>query len=43
VLIFKKNTDDIDEEEDPLDDGGPIYLDKQLGDLDKYLLKMEVS
>jgi hypothetical protein len=42
VLIFRKNSDEADDEEDPLDDGGPIYLDKQLGDLDEYLEEMQV-
>ena len=43
VLIFKKVDDSVDDEDDPLDDGGPIYLDKQLGDLDEYLDEMQVS
>ena len=42
LLIFRKNSDEADDEEDPLDDGGPIYLDKQLGDLDEYLEEMQV-
>ena len=42
VFIFRKNDDTMDEEDDPFDDGGAIYLDKKLGDLDEYLAEMEV-
>ena len=43
VAIFRKANDSSDEEVDPEDDGGPIYLDKQIGDLDAYLDEMEVK
>lgn len=43
VLIFRKTSDDGDEEDDPLDDGGPIYIDEKIGDIHDYLDKMEVN
>jgi hypothetical protein len=43
VLIFRKTSDDGDEEDDPLDDGGPIYIDEKIGDINDYLDKMEVN
>lgn len=43
VAIFRKANDSTDEEVDPKDDGGPIYLDKKIGDLNSYLDEMEVN
>ena len=42
VAIFRKANDSSDEEVDPLDDGGPIYMDNRIGNLDDYLEKMKV-
>jgi hypothetical protein len=42
VAIFRKSNDSSDEEVDPLDDGGPIYMDNRIGNLDDYLEKMQV-
>lgn len=42
VAIFRKANDSSDEEADPEDDGGPIYMDEKIGNLDDYLVKMEV-
>ncbi len=42
VAIFRKANDTTDEEVDPKDDGGPIYLDKKIGNLDEYLDEMHV-
>ena len=42
VAIFRKANDSSDEEVDPEDNGGPIYLDERIGNIDEYLIKMEV-
>ena len=42
VAIFRKSNDASDDEVDPKDDGGPIYLDEKIGNIDDYLERMEV-
>ena len=42
VLIFRKANDASDLEVDPDDDGSPIYIDKKIQDVDKYLEDMKV-
>lgn len=42
MAIFRKANDASDSEVDPDDDGSPIYIDKKIQDVDKYLEDMKV-
>lgn len=42
VAIFRKSNDESDEEIDPDDDGGPIYIDTSIKNLDEFIKPINV-
>ncbi len=42
VTIFRKSDDISDEEIDPFDDGGPIYIDKSIQNFEEFIKPISV-
>lgn len=43
VAIFRKSNDASDDEIDSDDDGGPIYVDKSIQNLEEFIKPMDVN